>query len=100
MERMKKMFESMAGMVGEKEKEKWMEKCLTFLEGEGKDKDRERDDKKKEETGHTPDTNRVAGCCPEMMEHFLNKMRDCYEERRREGEDGNEKKTERAKCCS
>ena len=98
MERMKKMFESMAGKIGEKEKEKWMEKCLTFLEGEGKDKDRERDDKKKEETGHSPD--RVAGCCPEMTEHFLNKMRDCYEERRREGEDGNEKKTEEAKCCS
>jgi len=34
------------------------------------------------------------------MEQFLNKMRCCYEERRREGEDGNEKKTERAKCCS
>ena len=62
MERMKKMFESMAGMVGEKEKEKWMEKCLTFLEGEWKDKDRERDDKKKEETGHSPD--RVAGGSP------------------------------------
>jgi hypothetical protein len=97
MERMKKMFESMAGMVGEKEKEKWMEKCLTFLEGEEKDKDRERDDKKKEETGHPP---RVAGCCPAMMEHFLNKMRDCHEERRREGEDCNEKKTEKTKCCS
>jgi len=99
MERMKKMFESMAGMVGEKEKEKWMEKCLTFLEGEGKDKDRERGDKQ-EETGHPPDTNRVAGCCPERMEHFLNKMRDCCEERRREGEDGNVKKTEKTKCCS
>jgi len=47
MERMKKMFESMAGKMGEKEKDKWMEQCLTFLEGEGKDKDRERDDKKR-----------------------------------------------------
>lgn len=100
MERMKKMFESMAGKTGEKENEKWMEKCLTFLEGEGKDKDLERDDKKKEETGHSPDTNRVDGCCPGMMEHFLNKMQGCYEERRREEESGNEKKTERAKCCS
>jgi hypothetical protein len=33
------------------------------------------------ETGHSPDTNRVAGCCPELMEQFLNKMRGCFEER-------------------
>jgi hypothetical protein len=99
MEMMKKMFECMAGKMGEKEKEKWMKQCLTFLEGEGKDKDRERDDKKKEETACPPDRNRVAGCSPEMMEQFLNKMRSCFEERRREGEDGKEKKTEKAKCC-
>ena len=60
MERMKKMFESMAGKMGEKEKEIWMEKCLTFLEGEGKDKDRERDDKKKGGNGSFP--GREQGC--------------------------------------
>lgn len=79
MERMKKMFESTAGKMGEKEKGKWMEQCLTFLEGEGKDKDQGRDDKIKEETDPPPETNRVAGCCPEMMEQFLNKMRGCFE---------------------
>lgn len=52
-----------------------------------------------EETACSPDRNRVAGCCPEMMEQYFNKMRSCFEEMRREEEDGKEKKPERSKCC-
>lgn len=99
MEMMKKMFERMAGEMGEKEKKAWMEQCILLMEGQGKGKDSERDGEEKEETACSPDRNRAAGCCTGMMEQYFSKMRNCFEEKGREEVDGKEKKPERGKCC-
>lgn len=72
MEMMKKMFECMAGEMGEKEKD---------------------------ETTCSPDMNRATGCCPGMMEQYFSKMRNCVEEKGRGSADGEEKKPEGTKCC-
>lgn len=88
MERMKKMFESMLGERNEKEKERIMEQCLSFMKGRASGNDRERE------------LGRFAGRCPEMMESFFQKMRICFAEKAKEEKEGKDGKTEGAECCS
>ncbi len=94
-----KMFENMLGKMNEKEKERIVERCLSFVKEQGSANDREHDGKKREEPVCPPDMGRVAGCCPEMMEQFLSTMRGCLGEKGRTREDGKERKTEKAGCC-
>ncbi|HEU5361430.1 MAG TPA: hypothetical protein VFU42_09780 [Candidatus Deferrimicrobiaceae bacterium] len=100
MERRKKMFESMLGERNEKEKEGLMETCLSFLKGQASDNDREREEKNKEEAARPPDRSRFAGCCPETMERFFEKMQECFAEKGKDEKEGKEGKTERTACCS
>ena len=75
MDRIKKMIEKMS----KEERVRMMERCFEFMKEKERGKDKERDEKKRDESACDPDMGRMAECCPQMMETFFLKMKDCFE---------------------
>jgi hypothetical protein len=95
MERMKKMMENMS----EEEKVRMMERCFEFLKEKEGGKDKEREEKKREKSACFPDMGKMAECCPEMMETFFLKMKDCFGGTGKEEKKDTGEKTEKPGCC-